>query len=94
MEEALDLMWMWTPELFESDEVDSEAVTQGYGVDPSTLKEAWTQKITQVLGLATLQVPENPWGQTGGRNGNHTEHLGFLLAEMQYLPKSYPDAKW
>lgn len=94
MEEALDLLWMWTPELFESDELDAEAVSKGYGVDPAGLKDHWMRKVKQVFELATLEIPENPWGQSGGRNGEHTEHLGYILSDLQYLPKSYPDAKW
>lgn len=94
MEEALENLWAWTPELFESDENDKTSVEEGWGVDPASLKEDWMKKVSQVFEMATLKVPESTWGQTGGRNGEHSENLGYILAEMQYLPKSYPDAKW
>jgi ring-1,2-phenylacetyl-CoA epoxidase subunit PaaC len=62
--------------------------------DPSLLKEGWTRKVEAVFEEATLEVPKTTWTQSGGKDGKHTEHLGFLLAEMQYLQRTYPNATW
>lgn len=94
MQKAVDDVWMWTGEMFESDEVEQQMAEAGIGVDPKSLRDAWNSKVNEVLEIATLKRPEDGWMQTGGRKGVHTEHLGYILAEMQFLPRAYPDAKW
>ena len=94
MQKSLDDIWMWGGELFESDQVEAMMADAGIGIDPQTLKAEWNAKIDQVIEISTLQRPEDGWMQTGGRKGVHTEKLGFMLAEMQYLPRAYPDATW
>ncbi len=94
MQKSLDDVWMWTGELFESDQVEQLMAEAGIGIDPQTLRDEWNSKVNQVLEIATLNRPEDGWMQTGGRKGVHTEHLGFILAEMQFLPRAYPDATW
>ena len=91
---ALDELWMFTGELFQSDEIEETLLESGIGADLSKIQSAWKERVNAVLIEATLTVPENDWAQTGGKNGYHSEHLGFLLAEMQYLPNAYPDAIW
>ena len=91
---ALDGLWGYTHELFEADGVDLEVSGRGIGVDPSTLKPAWDAMLNPVLGEATLRRPDDAWSVRGGRQGTHTEHLGYILAEMQFLTRAYPDARW
>ena len=91
---ALDQLWGFTHELFEADAIDLAVADRGAGVDPSTLKPAWDAMVGPVLDEATLSRPEDAWSVRGGRQGTHSEHLGFILAEMQFLPRAYPDARW
>ena len=93
-QEALDLLWQYTGELFEMDEIDNEVLALGIGVDNKKLKERWDEIINSTIEKAKLNRPEDGYMATGSRKGIHTEHLGFLLAEMQFLPRAYPDAKW
>jgi ring-1,2-phenylacetyl-CoA epoxidase subunit PaaC len=94
MTEGLDWMWRFIPELFEMDEVATEAARQGVGVDVSVFREDYDARIKAVLAEATIEVPADQRPILGGRRGHHSEHLGHLLAPMQYLPRTYPDAKW
>ena len=93
-QDALDYLWQYTGELFEMDEIDHEMLDQGIGVDNSKLKKAWDEIIDSTLKKAKLNRPEDGYMASGSKKGIHTEHLGFLLAEMQFLPRAYPDAKW
>lgn len=93
MDAALQSLWMFTGELFEPAGFEGEAANEGIGADP--LKESWTKKIQEVFAEATIQVPAaQSWSQSGGKHGRHTEHLGYLLAELQYLQRAYPNATW
>jgi ring-1,2-phenylacetyl-CoA epoxidase subunit PaaC len=94
MIEGLDWFWRFVGELFEGDAVDSALVEAGIAVDLATLREGFDIRVDQVLRDATLPLPEYPRAITGGRTGHHSEHLGHLLATMQYLPRTYPDAVW
>jgi len=94
MQEAFDDLWMYTGELFEADAADAALVQQGVVPDPATLGEPWQHHVAEVLAEATLRVPADQWAQSGGRHGRHTEHLGYLLAEMQFLQRAYPGAQW
>ena len=87
MQAALERLWPFTHELFEPDEVAG-------GVNPTTLRSEWDDHIALTLKEATLERPADGWKPTGGRRGIHTDHLGFLLAEMQHLHRSHPGAKW
>ena len=89
MLKAIDELWRYTGELFTA--ADYETVA---GFDVSLLKDDWLKKVTEVFEQATLPVPEKIFMQTGGKTGTHTEHLGFILAEMQYLQRTYPNAEW
>jgi len=75
-------------------EVDDLLIKEGIAVDLNNVKIKWNKHITELLAKSTLIKPENVFMQTGSRKGVHTEHLGFILAEMQALPRMYPDAKW
>ena len=94
VQDALDNLWQYTGELFEMDEIDNEMLDQGIGVDNSKLKKAWDEIVNNTLIKANLNRPEDGYMASGSKKGIHTEHLGFLLAEMQFLPRAYPDAKW
>lgn len=91
---ALNELWRFTDELFEMDEVDALLMKQGVAVDLTALKPLWKKNIEAVFAKATLKLPESTFMQTGSRKGIHTEHLGYLLAEMQHLPRMHPGAKW
>ena len=91
---AVDDLWRYTGELFMADAIDRDAAAGGLGVDPSTLAEPWRAQIEEVLRRATLNVPSGAYMQRGGREGRHTEHLGHMLAEMQIVARSHPEATW
>jgi ring-1,2-phenylacetyl-CoA epoxidase subunit PaaC len=91
---AIDELWRFTGDLFSTDDVDKELQKIGIGVDMSVVKKEWDKKISEVFSAATLPVPEGAFMITGGIKGNHTEHLGHILSEMQVLPRSFPGAEW
>ena len=94
VQESLKQIWQFTAELFEMDEIDTELVNAGIGVDNAALKLEWDEIVNTTLKKAKLSRPKDVYMATGGKKGMHTEYLGFLLAEMQYLQRAYPDAKW
>ncbi|MCC6690520.1 MAG: phenylacetate-CoA oxygenase subunit PaaC [Bacteroidia bacterium] len=91
---AFDDLWMFTGDLFDMDTTDETLLKQGIAVDLAPVKEKWQTQVSEVLQQATLKIPDQTFMQGGSRDGRHTEHLGYLLAEMQYLPRTYPGAKW
>lgn len=94
MQEAFDNLWTFTNELFLMTADDTAMVEAGVGVDVSTLKAAWTQEITALLTEATLTVPDLKYFLKGGKEGMHSEHMGFILTDMQYMQRSYPNMTW
>ncbi len=94
MQQAVNDLWRFTAELFEADEIDQALVAEGIAVDPRSLREAWEAEVFSGLNEATLSVPSESAYRSGGRNGLHTEHLGPMLAEMQYLQRVYPGQQW
>ena len=94
MQSALDGLWMYTGELFDMDAVDSEMLDRGVGIDLASLRQPWLQHLENTLSEATLKLPDGKWMQRGGKQGVHTEKLGFLLAEMQFMQRAYPGAQW
>lgn len=94
MQNALNDLWMYTAELFEMDEVEKQLFTVGISVDTTDLKEVWINQVTATINEACLTLPDSTYMQTGGRSGIHSENLGHILSEMQYLQRAYPDAKW
>ncbi|WP_207511135.1 1,2-phenylacetyl-CoA epoxidase subunit PaaC [Longitalea luteola] len=95
---ALDELWMYTGELFIPAGYELEAAKAGVGVDVSALKAGWLQRVNEVFEEATigdaLTGTENTWMQQGGKDGVHSEHLGYMLAEMQYMQRVYPGCEW
>jgi len=94
VQESLEQIWQFTAELFEMDEIDTELLNAGIGVDNTALKAQWDEIVNTTLKKAKLSRPKDAYMATGGKKGMHTEYLGFILAEMQYLQRAYPDAKW
>jgi ring-1,2-phenylacetyl-CoA epoxidase subunit PaaC len=92
MQAGLDRVWPYVAELFDGD--DTAARLPGVAADPAALQSAWLHYVTSVLDEATLRPPEPRWRSRGGRSGLHSEHLGHLLAEMQHLHRSHPEASW
>ena len=91
---ALDDLWPYVQELFEADDLDREVAASGFGVDPSTLKDDFDAAVDDVIARATLKRPAERRGQRGGKTGLHSEYLGHILAQMQFLQRAYPDARW
>lgn len=94
MQQALNDVWMYTGELFEVTEWERVGIKDGWAVDASSFKDQWKSSLKEIVEEASLTLPEDAYMQTGGRSGKHTENLGFILAEMQYLQRAYPDANW
>jgi ring-1,2-phenylacetyl-CoA epoxidase subunit PaaC len=94
VQDALEELWMYTGELFEMDNLDAELLNSGIAVDNSALKSEWDRMVNKTLVKAKLTRPEDAYMATGGKKGIHTEYLGFILSEMQFLQRAYPDAKW
>ena len=94
MQTAINDLWAFRGELLLPAAFEIEAAKAGYGVDLLSIKTAVEQKIFEVLDAATLLRPEDAWMQSGGKIGRHSEHLGFILADMQFLQRAYPNAAW
>lgn len=91
---ALDELWPYAAELFLADDTDRAAVAAGNGADVESLRARWRQMVDQVVGEATLVIPNDGFTPRGGRTGRHTEHLGRMLADMQSLARAHPGASW
>ncbi|CUI48688.1 1,2-phenylacetyl-CoA epoxidase subunit PaaC [Achromobacter aegrifaciens] len=98
MQAAIDDAWRFTGELFADDAVDLDVAARGIGCELSALRQPWLAHVREVLEEATLRVPDEAAAShlayRGGRQGKHTEELGYVLAEMQFLPRAYPGATW
>ncbi len=91
---ALMRLWPYTDELFVSDEVDRELAARGIAAPPDDLREVWRHDVQSVLARATVTLPDDDWTPAGGKRGRHSEHLSYLLAEMQSLRRSVPGQRW
>lgn len=94
VQEALDSYWAYTGEMFEMTAVDNAALADGIGVDITAIKTQWQERVNMVLEEATLILPANTWMHSGGKECRHSEHLGYILAEMQFMQRAYPDMEW
>ncbi len=94
MQEGIDALWRYTDELFQLTEADKAIAESGIGVDVSELKETYYQQVSEVLSEATIKVPENKYFTYGGKEGVHSEHMGFILSELQYMQRTYPKMTW
>lgn len=94
MQEAINDLWTYTDELFYQTKADKKMVFEGVGVDVTKLKNNYYSHINDILLEATLKIPESKWFQTGGKEGIHSEHLGYLLSDLQYMQRTYPNMEW
>jgi ring-1,2-phenylacetyl-CoA epoxidase subunit PaaC len=94
LQNAVNDLWMFTAEMFDMDEVDAVLVKEGIVPDLNKIRAEWEKRVQEVLAESTLELPVTKFKQKGSREGKHSEHLGFLLAEMQYVHRAHPDAKW
>lgn len=94
MEKAITHLWQFTGELFEPSGYERTLTAEGIAVDLSLVRPMWDQRVKEVLDAAQLKYNNNAWMQTGGKQGKHTENLGYLLAEMQFLQRAYPGCEW
>jgi ring-1,2-phenylacetyl-CoA epoxidase subunit PaaC len=98
MQAAVDDLWMYTGEMFEVDAIELALIDAGIACDVRTLAVPWRQRVGAVFAEATLAVPSGVWmqgsGGRGGKQGVHTEHIGPMLAQMQWLQRTYPGAQW
>ncbi|EJL70199.1 phenylacetate-CoA oxygenase, PaaI subunit [Variovorax sp. CF313] len=93
-EKALKQLWLYMPELFFSDAVDAEASASGLGPAWSELRDPWLAEMQQVLDAAGLAMPKEAAFRSTGKHGVHSEHMGYILAEMQHLQRSFPGGVW
>jgi len=91
---ALEELWPYTGEMFEVDPIERALIDIGIAVDPTPLRAVWDKTIDDVLAEATLSRPRDGYMQSGGRSGRHSEYLGFILADLQFLQRAYPGATW
>ncbi|HJW53793.1 MAG TPA: 1,2-phenylacetyl-CoA epoxidase subunit PaaC [Burkholderiaceae bacterium] len=95
LQAAMDDLWMYTGEMFQGDAVDDAMAAGGMAPRAADLRQPWLAHVREIFEEATLALPSpDAWMQKGGRQGVHTEHLGYLLAEMQFLQRAYPEAQW
>jgi len=95
VQKSVDDLWMFTGELFTMSEVETALLADGISVDVTGLKKDWDQTVSRVFNQATLTIPENNWAQSGGKTaGRHTEHMGYIIADMQFMQRRYPGCEW
>lgn len=94
MKDALSNLWMFTGELFMPADYEKEAAGAGFGTDITAFKDQWLDKVKEVFEEAALEIPAQKWMQEGGKQGRHTENLGYLLTEMQYMQRAFPNLTW
>jgi ring-1,2-phenylacetyl-CoA epoxidase subunit PaaC len=91
---AINDLWIFTDELFHQTAADQAMVSEGVGMDVTLLKNAYYQKVGEVLVESTLQTPSIEYFQKGGKQGIHSEHMGYILTELQYMQRTYPNMTW
>lgn len=91
---AVNELWSYTGEMFIPAAYESQVAKENIGVAVDSLKQPWLEKVKTIFEEATLPVPEKVYMHTGGKEGKHTEHLGYILTELQYIQRTYPDSEW
>jgi ring-1,2-phenylacetyl-CoA epoxidase subunit PaaC len=91
---AVDHLWSFTGEMFAIDEAERSLIDKGIAIDPADMRQQWLSTVSGVIAEATLALPANDWMQQGGRVGRHSEHLGHLLSELQYMQRTFPGLTW
>jgi len=94
IQKALDNLWRYADEIFFTDAVDEELTKSGILPDLSELRSIWEQTVNSVFTEATISIPTNNWKFEGGRKGRHSEHMGYILTDLQYMQRAYPNMEW
>ena len=94
IQESFNDLWSYTGDLFVEDENDAVIVAAGIGPDLNTILPIWRENVKAVLAEATLEMPEDGWMHSGSKSGRHTEHMGHILSELQYMQRAYPGCEW
>jgi len=94
MQNAINDLWTFTDELFHQTDADKAMVSEQIGVDVTQLKVAYYAIVSDILTESTLQVPDLKYFQKGGKQGIHSEHMGYLLADLQYMQRTFPNMNW
>jgi len=94
MQNAINDLWTFTDELFHQTDADKAMVSEQIGIDVTQLKEVYYNNISEILTESTLQIPDLKYFQKGGKQGIHSEHMGYLLADLQYMQRSFPNMNW
>lgn len=94
IQNAINDLWTFTDELFHMSDADNAMAAEGIGVDVTKLKGIFIENVTKILDEATVAVPDLKYFQKGGKNGIHSEHMGYLLADLQYMQRTYPNMTW
>lgn len=94
LQRAMDDLWGYTEEIFEVDAITAALIAEGVAVDPAVLRKEWHAAVSRVMAEANLSQPSLGWSVEGGRRGIHTDDLGFLLAELQFMQRAYPGLQW
>ena len=91
---SLHDLWRFTGEMFVTDDIDKIVCDEFDGPDLHVIAKQWRQAVAAIVNAATLELPEDGWMASGGKSGRHTEHFGYLLADLQYMQRTYPGATW
>ncbi len=94
MQEAIDDLWRYTGEMFTPASYEKELLKDKYVIDLNAIQSSWTEKISPILSQAGLKTPKEDVMQTGGKEGKHTENMGYILTELQYMQRTYPQMQW
>jgi ring-1,2-phenylacetyl-CoA epoxidase subunit PaaC len=94
VQSAVNDLWVFTDELFHQTDADKAMVSEGIGVDVTQIKQSYYQKVSAILEEATIEVPKIEYFQKGGKQGIHSEYMGYILTEMQYMQRTYPNMNW
>lgn len=94
MTSAITELWQYSGELFKMADYESALIKDDMAVDLAALKDEWTKRTTAICAEATLVVPEKIFMQTGGKEGIHSEHMGFILSDLQFMQRAYPNCEW
>jgi ring-1,2-phenylacetyl-CoA epoxidase subunit PaaC len=94
LQASLNKLWHYHHELFEESAELAELVKQGIAADPKALKALWEDDVNALINSTPLVIPQKGWKATGGRVGHHSEYLGKMLCEMQFLQRAYPGCEW
>lgn len=94
LQDAVNELWGFTPELFEMDDLERDLAEQGVAVDTTALLGSWEATVRKTFDAAGISIPDEDWQVSGGRQGKHTEWLGHILSELQFVQRAYPGLEW